>query len=151
MTAAALRSGTWHLLVLLGLALLLTACSSSPSRERSELMQLARQADQNYQNGKFDAARRQYEKVVSANPKFVPGHVRLGVIAYREGDAVAARQRFELAAQLDPRNEQVKYNLAMLHLNEATRLLNDYATTAQAGRRDDVLVLLSRLREFGGK
>lgn len=138
--------------MLCGLTILLTACGSSPSRERSELMQLARQADQNYQNGKFDTARRQYEKVVDANPKFVPGHMRLGVIAYREGDVASARKRFELAAELDPRNEQVKYNLAMLHLNEAMQFLNEYAaSTKQTGQRDDVLVLLSRLREFGEK
>lgn len=115
-------------------------------------MQLARQAEVNYQNGRFDLARRQYERIVDANPKYVPAHVRLGVIAYRQGNALSARERFELAAELDPGNEQVQYNLAMLHLNEATRLLNHYATSAtRAGNREDVLILLARLREFGEK
>ena len=127
-------------------------CSSPSTRENAQLLQLARQADLNYQSGKFDLAHRQYEQLIAANPKFVPGHLRLGALAYRRGDTSAARDRFEIATRLDPRNEQAKYNLAMLHLNEASRLLNEYANlSARASRRQEVLVLLSHLREFGEK
>ncbi|MBB6093022.1 Tfp pilus assembly protein PilF [Povalibacter uvarum] len=139
-------------MLLLSALALLASCSSSPNRERVQLMQLARQADLNYQSGKFDVARQQYERLVAANPRFVPGHLRLGALAYRKGDVSSARERFEIATRLDPRNEQAKYNLAMLHLNEASRLLNDYAKlTAKATHRQDVLVLLSHLKEFGEK
>jgi cytochrome c-type biogenesis protein CcmH/NrfG len=130
----------------------LGGCASSPQRQRTELVQLARNADQNYSNGKFDQARKQYETIVAANPKFVPGQIRLGVIAYREGDAKAAQTRFETALRLDPRNSQAKYNLAMLHLNEVTSLLDDYVDTSpQAANRQQVAALLGHLREFGGR
>lgn len=131
---------------------ILIGCSSSSTRNDAQLMQLARQADLNYQSGKFDLAHQQYERLIAANPRFVPGHLRLGALAYRKGDTSAARYRFEIAARLDPHNEQAKYNLAMLHLNEASRLLNDYANfSLRASRRQEVLVLLSHLREFGEK
>lgn len=138
--------------ILSGLLLLLCACGSSPTRQSSELLQLARQADQNYAAGKFDQARKQYETIVAANPKFVPGQVRLGVIAYRDGDSKAAQQRFELALQLDPRNQQASYNLAMLHLNEVTRLLDQYvAASPTPTNRLQVSTLLNHLREFGSQ
>jgi predicted Zn-dependent protease len=130
----------------------LGGCTSSPQRQRTELVQLARQADQNYENGKFDQAKKQYGTIVAANPKFVPGQIRLGVIAYHEGDAKAAQSRFEAALRLDPRNPLVKYNLAMLHLNEVTALLDDYVgTSPQAANRQQVVALLGHLREFGGR
>jgi len=138
--------------LLLCLIATLAGCGSSPSRQQSELLQLARQADRNYETGKFDLARTQYEAVVAANPKFVPGHVRLGVIAYHDGDSKAAQAHFEQASTLDPRNQQAKYNLAMLHLNEVTMLLDDYATSSpQAANRQHVLTLLGHLREFGAR
>ena len=133
-------------------AVALSACAASPERQHAELVQLARDADQSYQAGRFDRARDQYEKVVAANPQFVPGHLRLGAIAYREGDMQGARARFERVQQLDPKNAQAKYNLAMLHLNEVTILLDDFVTVSpQAANRGQVLILLGQLREFGGK
>jgi Tfp pilus assembly protein PilF len=130
----------------------LGGCTSSPQRQRTELVQLARQADQNYSNGKFDQAKKQYETIVAANPKFVPGQIRLGVISYREGDAKGAQTRFESALRLDPRNSQAKYNLAMLHLNEVTVLLDAYVDTSPpAANRQQVAALLGHLREFGGR
>ena len=115
----------------------LCGCGSSPQRQQTQLLQLARQADQNYQTGKFDRAREQYEAVIAANPKFIPAHLRLGVIAYRDGDLKQAQARFELANRLDPRNPQAQFNLAMLHLNQASLLLNDYvdSSTTPASRR----------------
>jgi cytochrome c-type biogenesis protein CcmH/NrfG len=128
----------------------LGGCASSPQRQQTQLRQLARQADENYQAGKFDRAREQYEAVVAANPKFVPGHIRLGVIAYRDGDLKQAQARFELANRLDPRNPQAQFNLAMLHLNQASLLLNDYVdgSTTPASRQQ-VRALLAQLQAFG--
>ncbi len=137
--------------VLVFFAVLLCGCASSPQRQQTELRQLARQADQNYQTGKFERAREQYEAVVAANPKFVPAHIRLGVIAYRDGDLKTAQTRFELANRLDPRNPQAQYNLAMLHLNQASLLLNDYVdSSSTASNRQQIRALLSQLQAFGG-
>lgn len=125
-------------------------CTSSPHRQQTQLLQLARQADQNYEDGKFDRARQQYETVVAANPKYVPAHIRLGAIAYRDGDLKQAQARFELAHRLDPRNPQVQYNLAMLHLNQASLLLNDYVdNSTTSDNRPRVRALLAQLQAFG--
>ena len=132
------------------LLVMLCGCAASPKQQQAELLQLARDADQNYQAGRFDRAQEQYERLVAANPKFVPGHLRLGAIAYRNGDSEGARARFEQVHRLDPRNAQAKYNLAMLHLNEVRVLLDDFAASSpQAATRPQVLILLGHLREFG--
>ncbi|HMN46350.1 MAG TPA: tetratricopeptide repeat protein [Povalibacter sp.] len=137
-------------IVVIGLSLMLCGCGSSPQRQQTQLLQLARQADQNYQTGKFDRAREQYEAIVAANPKFVPAHLRLGVIAYRDGDLKQAQARFEVAHRLDPRNPQAQFNLAMLHLNQATLLLNDYVDSSTApANRQQVRALLAQLQAFG--
>lgn len=139
-------------LILIGaLALFAVGCSSSPQRQEKELLQLARQADQNYHAGKFDRARGQYETIIAANPNYVPAHLRLGAIAYHDGDMKMAQTRFETVNRLDPRNAQAQYNLAMLHLNEATALLGGYLDTSlNAANRQQVTALLGQLREFGG-
>ena len=132
--------------------MMLVACTHSPARQQSEQMRLARQADINYQGGKFDIARKQYETLVQLNPKFATGFVRLGVIAYQAGDAGKARENFAAALDVDPRNTQASYNLAMLHLNDAAKLLDTYmSVTPPAAQRDEVRLLLAELKRFGGK
>lgn len=132
------------------LLLLLSACSGTLRKQ--ELMRLARAAEANYQSGKLGAAKKKYEALLAANPKYLTAHLRLGAIAYHEGDAKTARTQFELAATLDPENSQAKYNLAMLNLNEARALLNDYVALApQVGNREKVFVLLAHLNAFGSR
>lgn len=131
---------------------MLAACGHSPTRQQTEQMRLARQADINYQGGKFAAARKQYETLVQLNPKFATGFVRLGVIAYQTGDAADARLNFAAALQVDPRNTQASYNLAMLHLNDAAKLLDTYVSvTPPAAQREEVRLLLAELKRFGSK
>ena len=130
----------------------ISGCSHSPSRQQADQMRLARQADLNYQSGKFDVARKQYESLVQLNPKFSVGFMRLGVIAYRAGAVDAARNNFEAALRADPRNTQATYNLAMLHLNDAARLLDTYMNvTPPAAQREEVRMLIAQLRTFSGK
>ncbi|HEY4368438.1 MAG TPA: tetratricopeptide repeat protein [Steroidobacteraceae bacterium] len=106
----------------------------------------------NYQIGKLDTAKKQYESLLMANPRDGIARVRLGSIAYRAGDVLEARSQFEQAIRIDPANGQAKYNLAMLSLNEAHRYLADYVKAApQASNRQAVLVLLSHLNEFEEK
>jgi len=109
-------------------------------------------AEVNYQAGRLDAARKQYEALLVVNPKLALARLRLGSIAYREGDSRTARAQFEQAARIDPANAQAKYNLAMLSLNEARQYLQDYVAVAPpAGNRSAVLALLSQLNEFAKK
>ena len=132
--------------------MMLVACGHSPTRQQAEQMRLARQADINYQGGKLEAARKQYETLVQLNPKFATGFVRLGVIAYQTGDAADARLNFTAALKVDPRNTQASYNLAMLHLNDAAKLLDTYmSVTPPASQREEVRLLLAELKRFGGK
>ena len=132
--------------------LMFVGCSHAPARQQSEQMRLARQADINYQGGKLEAARKQYETLVRANPTFATGFVRLGVIAYQQGDAAKARENFTAALSIDPRNTQASYNLAMLHLNDAAKLLDTYmSVTPPAAQRNEVRLLLAELKRFGGK
>jgi Tfp pilus assembly protein PilF len=140
-----------RLLMIVG-CMMSMGCSHAPARQQSEQMRLARQADINYQGGKFEAARKQYETLVQVNPKFATGFVRLGVIAYQQGDAAKARENFTMALSVDPRNTQASYNLAMLHLNDAASLLNTYmSVTPPTAQRDEVRLLLAELKRFGGK
>lgn len=130
----------------------LTACTGTPGRQTAGLQRLTRDAEMNYQAGKLDAAKKQYEALLAVKPKHAIAHVRLGSIAYREGDTRAARSQFEQAARIDPANGQAKYNLAMLSLNEARQHLEDYVAVAPlAGNRQSVLALLSQLNEFARK
>lgn len=137
--------------VIIGIVLL-SACSSAPSRQKLDTLRLIRQADVSYQSGRFDLARTQYETLIAANPQFATGQVRLGVIAYHEGDESTARTRFETALRIDPHNEQASYNLAMLHLNDAAALLDTYVgVSPPAANREPVLVLLGQLKAFGAR
>jgi lipoprotein NlpI len=115
-------------------------------------LRLVRQADTNYQSGRYDLARPQYEALVAANARFTQGHVRLGVIAWHEGDLPAATSRFEAALRIDPHYEQAVYNLAMLRLNDAASLLATYVDASPpAANREPVLVLLGQLKAFGAR
>ena len=141
-----------YVAAVLGLALLLSACGNTPAKHQADTLRLIRQADASYQAGRFDVARKQYETLAVSNPKLAVAQVRLGIIAYHEGDADNARTRFETALKIDPRNEQARYNLAMLHLNDAAGLLNTYADESPAAaNREQVLLLLGALKAFGAK
>jgi len=132
------------------LAMMLAACATVPGKQGSTLERLEHDAESDYRSGKLEAARKGYEELLVARPRHAIAHVRLGSIAYREGDATAARSQYEAAANLDPANAQAKYNLAMLSLNDAWRHLQDYVTIAppSARNREAVLALLAKLREF---
>lgn len=131
---------------------ILSACGSSPSRQQVDTLRLMRQAETNYQSGRYDLARPQYEALVAANARFTLGYVRLGVIAWHEGDSPAAVARFEAALRLDPHQEQAAYNLAMLRLNDAAQLLKTYVDASPpAPNREPALVLLGQLKAFGAR
>jgi tetratricopeptide (TPR) repeat protein len=131
---------------------MLAACGHSPSRTQADQMRLARQADHSYRSGKLDLARKQYITLVERQPDFVTGYVRLGVIAYTDDQFATARVHFERALQIDPRNAQASFNLAMLHMNDAARLLEAYLeVNPTAARTEEVRLLLAQVRTFGHK
>lgn len=136
----------------LTLLMTLAACAGTSHRPAAGWQSLMRDAEVNYQAGRLEEARKQYEALLAVNPKLAPARLRLGSIAYREGDSRTARAQFEQAARIDPANAQAKYNLAMLSLNEARQYLQDYVAVAPpASNRSSVLALLSQLNEFARK
>lgn len=132
--------------------MLLAACTGVPSKHDKAVQQLTRDAESNYQAGRLGAAKRQYTEILALDARSAVAHVRLGSIAYRQGDARVAKEQFEQAARLEPHNSRTQYNLAMLNLNEATQHLQAYVTIArEAPNRERVLTLLTQLDEFAGK
>jgi Flp pilus assembly protein TadD len=116
----------------LTIVLSLMMCSGCAANRATDtaIAQLTRSAEANYQLGKLDVAERQYDEVLRAQPSNAAAHARLGSIAYRKGDAAVARRHFEQATDHDPGQLQAKYNLAMLDLNDASRLLREYIARA---------------------
>ena len=136
-------------LSILILVITLAACATGPGEQGSTLQRLEHDAEIDYRSGKLEAARKAYEELLVARPRYAIAHVRLGSIAYRQGDAASARSQYEAAANIDPANAQARYNLAMLSLNDAWRHLQDYVTIApSAPNREAVLALLAKLHEF---
>jgi Tfp pilus assembly protein PilF len=115
-------------------------------------LRLARDADASYQAGDLKAAQKKYELLLKANRTYAAAYVRLGAIAYRQGNLPLAKTHFQRAMGQDPNNAQARYNLAMLSLNEARQLLSEYLRLAAPGpNRERTLVLLSRLNDFEKK
>lgn len=129
-------------------ALLVSGCAASASQ--AQLLRIAQEADAAYRAGDFSLAKRKYEALLAARPHYAAAHVRLGAIAYAEGDAARAREAFERALEKDARNAQARYNLAMLSLNDAAAHLTQYVALAPDGpNRARALHMLARLRELG--
>jgi hypothetical protein len=63
----------------------------------------------------------------------------------------AARTQFELALKADPRNAQASFNLAMLHLDDAAKLLDDYLKVAPSSQTQNARLLLTQLRSYNSK
>ena len=61
-----------------------------------------------YYQGDFEAALEEYKIVVSLMPDFSMGHARLGSIYHQTGNVVRARDHWEKALALNPRNEALR-------------------------------------------
>ena len=129
-----------------------TGCAGAPAKRDVSFLRVARDADASYQAGDLKAAQKKYELLLKANRTYATAYVRLGAIAYRQGNLRLARTYFQRAVGQDPANSQARYNLAMLSLNEARQLLSEYLRLAAPGpNRERTLVLLSQLNDFERK
>ena len=61
-----------------------------------------------------DAAVAAYRQALAADPGLAAAHTNLGTLAYKAGDAAAARASFEAALALDPEQTEARYNLARI-------------------------------------
>ena len=64
----------------------------------------------------YDAARLNFERAVSAGPKFSGPENNLGTVYYATGDYRRAEQHYKRALKLDPRNASIYNNLGTLYL-----------------------------------
>lgn len=146
-------TGTWPnclfpKVLMLACVILCTACASAPAKQSASFLRLTRDADASYQAGDLKAAQKKYELLLKANRTYATAYVRLGSIAYRQGNLPLAKAQFQRAVDQDPNNGQARYNLAMLSLNEARRLLRECLRLAPPGPvRERTLMLLSRLND----
>lgn len=76
-----------------------------------------------YGEGRFDEAREEFARVVSAYPEDEVALQYLGLTAQAQGDFEAARDHFERALALDPESSDLKFDLgtALLQLGEVER------------------------------
>jgi predicted Zn-dependent protease len=110
------------------------------------LLRTAQAADASYAAGDHDAAKQKYEELLRAKPDHARAALRLGAIAYREGDLAAAEQYFAGVVARDARQANAKYNLAVVKLSHARRLLADYLQLAPATpARERVAALIAAL------
>ena len=106
--------------------------------------------------GRLNHAKRLYQELLNTNPDFVDALNNLGVIWMHEKNYTAARENFEKAVRLEPKNVDPQYNLAcvcamtgkkslgILHLKKACLL--DQAARKWA-RADNDLANLRQMPE----
>ncbi len=69
------------------------------------------------QLGRFDEAKRVYERILSEHSKFEPAWSNLGYLLMREGDFKKAEEYFDKAISLNPDYENALVNMASLCMN----------------------------------
>lgn len=85
------------------------------SPEKDPLQTLLDEADQQFQNGRWEKARDLYEKVLEQNPESAHAHNKIGAILAQRGDAAAAEERFHKALEIDPKYAQALSNLGNIY------------------------------------
>jgi hypothetical protein len=135
---------TVRVFVVVAVATLVGGCASQGSDRL--LLRAAQAADASFAAGDYGSARRKYVEVLRAKPDHTRAAIRLGAIAYREGDLTAAEQYFASVVVRDSRHANAKYNLAVVKLSQAKRLLTDYLQLAPAApNRGRVAGLIAEL------
>jgi Tfp pilus assembly protein PilF len=94
------------------LALGLGACGSSGSSNENVATTLGRAISET-QTGNFDAATKDFEKVLKKDPQNKYAHYNLGYIAQTQGNRANAETEYRLALAADPKFQQALYNLAI--------------------------------------
>ena len=68
---------------------------------------------------KFEEAARQFQKLVSLDPQFIPGHLNLGIAKYYQQEYDEAVQSFQKALKVDPDQIQALYMTGLILRNQA--------------------------------
>ncbi len=104
--------------------------------------------------GELKLAAQQYQEALRLDKKHLPSLLLLGDLSYRVNDYETAEQAYEKALKLDPKNGDIRNNLAWVylktgrHLDKALDLINEALTLNAANRPyylDTLGVVLLRL------
>ncbi len=82
--------------------------------------------------GKFDLASGQYQEALKKDPKHVPSLLLLGDLSYRMKDYAEAESAYTKALKLDPKNADVRNNLAWVYIQTGRKLDKAKDLTAEA-------------------
>ena len=133
----------------LAVAIALGGCASQRGADQQQL-RLARAADASYRAADYAVARQRYAALLRSNPAYIPAALRLGALAYREGNLAEAERQFRGVLEQDPKSAPAKYNLAIVRVAQANRLLNEYLLLAPAApNREYIGRLLATLEDIG--
>ncbi len=114
------------LALLLVMLSVLSACVVNPAKDPAvqRLQRLAAAADQAYREGNREAALSAYLELSQRAPADPAVWARLGHLRYLAGDEDQAFLSYQRALSLEPQYPEVLHNLSMLHLDRATRYLD---------------------------
>jgi Flp pilus assembly protein TadD/predicted nucleic acid-binding Zn-ribbon protein len=97
-----------------------------------DLLDVARQAKENFDNGKYHAAERQYQELLTKSPNNLYSLSNLGVVYFRTGKLKAAELTLKKAVAIAPKDEFAHTTLGIVYyrqskfddaLNELTKSL----------------------------
>jgi Flp pilus assembly protein TadD/septal ring factor EnvC (AmiA/AmiB activator) len=97
-----------------------------------DMVDIARQAKENFEHGKYHAAERQYQELLTKNPNNLYSLSNLGVVYFRTGKLKAAELTLKKAVAIAPKDEFAHTTLGIVYyrqskfdeaLNELTKSL----------------------------
>lgn len=152
MLAVATRSKQMRKALLIATGTLALAGCATPQGSELNRLQRARDANAAFQSGDLVNAKRLYRRLAEERRGAEIAHVRLGAIAYRQGERRLAEKHFEQALRANPSYAAAAYNLARLSLEDSIRYLRRYLEHARPGAdRDRAISLLSEIEHVAGK
>jgi len=126
---------------------------SAQNADDGELVELVETARQDYNAGRYSAARQKLERALEDLPRDGGLHTRAANAAYQEGRYRMAAKHYEQALQYsDSPLPRVRYNLAMVRLTQAAAELS-YLQRTQGGDalRESMGGLLEALERHTGR
>ena len=84
-----------------------------------ELVPIAREAKKNFDNGKYRAAEKQYQQILTKSPNNLYSLSNLGVVYFRTGKLKAAELTLKKAVALDPKDEFSRTTLGIVYYRQA--------------------------------
>ncbi|MGZ9899905.1 tetratricopeptide repeat protein [Shewanella gaetbuli] len=114
------------ILIGFSLIILLLGCANSPSnKSNTNLINMLSHANEAYQEARLNDAETQYLAIKQSYPQYKEAWFKLGNIYARQGRLKAAIKQYETVIQLDAEDGRAWYNLAIVKVNEAKKVLTE--------------------------